>query len=149
MLSEVFSEETEHEIAVFLQGCILAAVAAVGADAQDEVYLKVTSPGLTRVMIAMPGFPSRPGTDPAAATTLMATLRQDLGETAVIGLVPPENASLVVVDPKNPTLTRQRWRAVGAQFLLDGSISGTGVDRSLPRDLENLRKASVTTTHTV
>ena len=95
--------------------------------AQDEVYLKVTSPGLC------PGrdrrrrtFPSRPGTDPAAAALLLATLRKDLDETAVVGLVPDENAKLVVVDPGNPTLTRQRWRAVGAQFLLDGGFAGAG-----------------------
>ncbi len=105
---------------------ICLAGAGLTAYAQDEVYLKVTSPGLTRVMIAMPDFPVRPGGDAGAAATLLATLRQDLNETAVVGLVPPENAKLVVVDPANPALTRQRWRAVGAQFLLDGAISGTG-----------------------
>ena len=94
--------------------------------AQEEVYLKVTSPGLTRVMIALPTFPSRPGTDPGAAASLLATLRKDLDETAVVGLVPEENARLVVVDPANPTLTRQRWRAVGAHFLLDGNFAGAG-----------------------
>jgi TolB protein len=110
----------------FLTAVVLAGAVAIPAAAQDEVYLKVTSPGLTRVMIAMPNPSSRPGVDPAAAATLVSTLRQDLDQTAVVGLVPEENASLVVVDPNNPTLTRQRWRAVGAQFLLDGTISGTG-----------------------
>ncbi len=105
---------------------ICLAAAALSAEAQEEIYLKVTSPGLTRVMIAMPGFPTRPGADAAAAATLTGTLRKDLDETAVLGLVPPENVRLVVVDPTNPTLTRQRWRAVGAQFLLDGTISGAG-----------------------
>lgn len=108
--------------------CTLALAAALAppAAAQEEVYLRVTSPGLTRVMIALPGFPSRPGTDQAAAASLVATLRKDLDETAAVGLVPEQNASLVVVDPGNPTLTRQRWRAVGAQFLLDGSLAGAG-----------------------
>ncbi len=105
---------------------LLAAAAALPAAAQDEVYLKVTSPGLSRVVIGLPDPPVRPGTDAAAAATLLATLRKDLDETAVVGLVPPENARLVVADPGNPTLTRQRWRAVGAQFLLDGSIAGAG-----------------------
>ncbi|MBZ5587865.1 MAG: hypothetical protein LAO05_04825 [Acidobacteriia bacterium] len=108
--------------------CALVAAISAGrpAVAQDEVYLKVTSPGLTRVVIAMPDFLSRPGTEPSAASTLLATLRKDLGETAVVGLVSPESARLVVVDPNNPNLTRQRWRSVGAQFLLDGSIAGAG-----------------------
>jgi TolB protein len=106
--------------------CLLLTVGlALPVAAQDEVYLKVTSPGLTRVMIGMPTPPSRPGTDAGAASTLIATLRQDLNETAVVGLVPEDRAALVVVDPNNATLTRQRWRAVGAQFLLDGTISGT------------------------
>jgi TolB protein len=104
---------------------MLALGLALPAASQNEVYLKVTSPGLTRVMIGMPTPPTRPGADPAAAGKLVATLRQDLDETAVVGLVSEQNASLVVADPNNPTLTRQRWRAVGAQFLLDGTISGS------------------------
>jgi TolB protein len=104
----------------------LALASALPAPAQEEVYLKVTSPGLTRVMIALAPFPSRPGTDPAAAATLLTTLRKDLGDTAVVGLVPEENAKLVVVDASNPVLTRQRWRSVGAQFLLDGNLAGAG-----------------------
>jgi len=104
---------------------VLAAVVSAAAPlaAQDEVYLKVTSPGLTRVVIAMPPFASRPGADPTASGALFSTLKQDLGETAVVGLVSDDNAKLVVEDPTNVTLTRQRWRAVGAQFLLQGTFS--------------------------
>jgi len=47
----------------------LAIAAAAPSRGQEEVYLKVTSPGLTRVMIGLPVFTSRPGTDPAAANT--------------------------------------------------------------------------------
>ena len=118
------------------------AVAAVAA-AQDEVYLKVTSPGLSRVVIAVPDFASRPGTDPAAAALLLGTLRKDLDETAVVGVVPAENAKLVVVDPANPTLTRQRWRAVGAQFLLDGSFAGAGNQLVLETRLWDLTSGEV------
>jgi TolB protein len=106
--------------------CAIAFAAADSTPAQEEVYLKVTSPGLSRVMIAMAEFPSRQGADPGAASTLLATLRKDLDDTAVVGLISPENARLVVVDPNNPNLMRQRWRSVGAQFLLDGSIAGAG-----------------------
>ena len=106
--------------------CAIALASAAAALAQDEVYLKVTNPGLSRVIVAMAAFPSLPGTDAGAASTLLATLRKDLDETAVVGLVSEENARLVVVDAGNPALTRQRWRSVGAQFLLDGSIAGAG-----------------------
>ena len=119
------------------------ALAAATAAAQDEVYLKVTTPGLSRVVIAVPDFTLRPGTDPAAAATLLGTVRADLGETAVIGLVSPENAKLVVVDPANPTLTRQRWRAVGAQFLLDGNIAGAGSQLVLEARLWDLTSGEV------
>ncbi len=119
------------------------ALAAATAAAQDEVYLKVTTPGLSRVVIAVPDFTLRPGTDPAAASTLLGTLRADLGETAVIGLVSPENAKLVVVDPANPTLTRQRWRAVGAQFLLDGNLAGAGSQLVLEARLWDLTSGEV------
>jgi TolB protein len=111
--------------------------------AQDEVYLKVTNPGLSRVILAVPDFTSRLGTDPAAASRFLATLRTDLDETAVVGLVPPENAKLVVVDPTNPTLTRQRWRAVGAQFLLDGSFAGAGNQLVLETRLWDLTSGEV------
>ena len=104
----------------------LAIAAAAPSRGQEEVYLKVTSPGLTRVMIGLPVFTSRPGTDPAAANNLITTLRKDLDETAVVGVVPEEYARLVEVDPNNFPVTRQRWRAVGAQFLLDGTFAGAG-----------------------
>jgi TolB protein len=105
-----------------------ASLALVGAPmlAQDEVYLKVTNPGLSRVVVGLPAFVSRPGTDLAAGATLFSTLKQDLGEIAVIALVSDENAALVVEDPANAPLTRQRWRAVGAQFLLNGTLAGAG-----------------------
>ncbi len=100
-------------------------LAAGPAAAQDEVYLKVTSPGLSRVVIGLPPFATRPGTDSGGSTSFSLTLKQDLGETAVIGLVPDENAKLVADEPGDAALTRQRWRAVGAQFLLEGSIGGS------------------------
>lgn len=102
------------------------ALLATTATAQEEVYLKVTSPGLQRVVIGVAPFTSRTGVDAVAASQFMNTLRTDLDQTAVMGLLPEENARLVEADPGNPGLTRQRWRSVGAQLLLDGTFSGAG-----------------------
>ena len=120
-----------------------AAATARPASPQEEVYLKVTSPGLSRVVVAIPDFQLRPGLDGTASATLLSTLRKDLGQTAVVGLVPEENARLVVVDAGNPALTRQRWRAVGAQFLLEGTLSGAGSQLVLEARLWDLTSGEV------
>lgn len=99
---------------------------ATMASAQEEVYLKVTSPGLQRVVIAIAPFAARSAVDPVATSQFLNTLRHDLEQTVVLGLLPEDLARLVEVAPGNPSLTRQRWRAVGAQLLLEGSFSGAG-----------------------
>lgn len=104
---------------------ILAALAVPVAPAlgQEEIYLQVTNPGLTSVVIAFPTPLPRSGGESAAARTFADTLRADLEQTAVIRLLDPERERLVEVDPAQPALTRQRWRAVGAQFLLDSTVA--------------------------
>ena len=104
----------------------LTALSAPGALAQEEVYLHVTTPGLQRVVIAIPSFAVPPGADAGIAASFSSTLHQDLALTPVIAVLPPERAALVEVVPDNPALTRQRWRAVGAQFLLGGSLASAG-----------------------
>lgn len=96
------------------------------APAQEEVYLQVTSPGLRTVVIAIPPPTQRPGTDAHAAATYMETLRRDLEQTSVIQPLARERELLVEVDPTRADLTRQRWRAVGAQFLLDSTVATVG-----------------------
>lgn len=90
--------------------------------AQEEVYLKVTSPGLQRVVIAIPELALAPGADRRTAESFLGALRADVERATVMALVSAESARLVEVDPRNAALTRQRWRAVGAQFLLDGNL---------------------------
>ncbi|MEW6337881.1 MAG: LpqB family beta-propeller domain-containing protein [Acidobacteriota bacterium] len=111
-----------------LSAAALAAIAALSSPtaAQEEVYLQVTSPGLKRVVIAVPDPPARIGVDPRGAGDFLSALRADLQSTAVVGLLEEERAKLVEVDPASPVLTRQRWRAVGAQFLLETGLTGAG-----------------------
>ncbi len=104
----------------------VAVAAAPSLRAQEEVYLHVTSPGLQRVVVAVPAFQLRPGTDRTAAADFQDTLHQDIELTAAMHLLPPERAGLVEVDPGDAALTRQRWRSVGAQFLLDGTLASAG-----------------------
>lgn len=105
-----------------------AALAAfsISAGAQEEVYLQVTSPGLKRIVIAVPDPLARAGADPRGAGEFLSSLRGDLQSTAVVGLLEEDKAKLVEIDRANPALTRQRWRSVGAQFLLETNLSGTG-----------------------
>ncbi|MGE5236697.1 MAG: hypothetical protein ACM3O7_10135 [Acidobacteriota bacterium] len=104
----------------------LLALAAVSVSGQEEVYLQVASPGLQRLVLALPNLAARPGVDAAAAGQFLTTLRDDLEQTAVLSLLPDDKARLVEVDASNPALTRQRWRSVGAQFLLEGTQAGAG-----------------------
>lgn len=122
---------------------VFTAFQARPAASQEEVYLKVTSPGLTRVVIAVPDFVTRPGIEPSASSTLLATLRKDLDQTAVVGLVSEENTKLVIPDAANPKLTHQRWRSVGAQFLLEGTLAGAGSQVVLETRLWDLTSGEV------
>jgi TolB protein len=110
---------------VVLSGVVLVAVALQGS-AQDEVYLRVTSPGLQRVVVAMPAFALRPGADGAASATFSSALRRDLDSTAVLGLLAEEILRSVIPVPNDAARTRGQYRSAGAQFLLDGSLASAG-----------------------
>jgi len=97
-------------------------LAAAPVAAQDEVFLRVTAPGLQRVVVAVPDLPVLAGGDPAVAARFLETLRSDIRQSAVLTLLADEALRLVEVDPKDARLTRQRYRAVGAQFLLEGTL---------------------------
>ncbi len=96
-------------------------VTATTADAQDELYLEITSPGLQRVAVAAPPLMVLPGTPADVAHTFQGTLDGDLAAAAPIALVDPRLYSLVEDDPR-PEVLNQRWRSIGAQFLLTGTV---------------------------
>ena len=103
--------------------CLAAFVVFVAttAEAQDEIYLEITGPGLQRVVVAAPPLMVLPGTPAEVAHTFQGVLDQDLAAAAPIALVDPRLYSLVEDDPR-PEVLNQRWRSIGAQFLLTGTV---------------------------
>lgn len=101
---------------------LLAWVAA----AQEEVYLQVTRAGMAQVVIAPRPFAIRGEGAPAAYATFWQALASDLSATPILTLLPEDRMQLVEIDEKNPELTRQRFRAVGAQFWLEGTLATAG-----------------------
>ncbi|MEJ2187958.1 MAG: hypothetical protein P8Y93_00845 [Acidobacteriota bacterium] len=104
---------------------LLAALATGTAIAQDELYLEITQPGLRRVAVAAPPLMVLPGTPAEAAKEFQATLDNDLAAAAPLAVVDPRLYALVEDDPR-PEILNQRWRSIGAQFLLSGTIVRAG-----------------------
>ena len=93
--------------------------------AQEELYLQITQPGLTRVSVATPSFLVLPGTPADAARTFQETLDNDLAAAAPIAVLDRKLYSLVQDDPR-PKVLYERWRSIGAQFLLTGTVVKSG-----------------------
>ncbi len=101
-------------------------LAPLGAKADsDEVYLEITSPGLNRVAVAAPPLLILPGTPVDSTRDFQQTLNQDLEAAGPISLLDPRLYALVEDDPR-PEVLHQRWRAIGAQFLLSGTLVQAG-----------------------
>lgn len=103
--------------------CLLAAGTVAAQD--DEIYLEITRPGLNRVAVAVPPLLILPGTPVEVVRPFQETLDTDLRAAAPIAVVDPRLYSLVEDDPR-PEILHQRWRAIGAQFLLSGTIVQAG-----------------------
>jgi TolB protein len=99
--------------------------AAPFAAAQNEIYLEITQPGLRRVAVAAPPLMVLPGTPADVAATFQSTLDGDLAAAAPIAVVDRKLYSLVEDDPR-PEVLHQRWRSIGAQFLLSGTVVRAG-----------------------
>ncbi len=105
---------------------LLALAAALPAAAQqDELYLEITSPGLARVSVATPPLMVLPGTPGDVARAFQDVLSRDLEAAAPIAVLDPKLYSLVEDDPR-PKVLYERWRSIGAQFLLTGTIARAG-----------------------
>lgn len=103
--------------------CGLAAVAAAQPD--DEIYLEITRPGMRRVAVAAPPLSVLAGAPSDVVETFQSTLDEDLDAAAPIAVVDERLYALVEEHP-NPSVLHQRWRAIGAQFLLTGSVARAG-----------------------
>ena len=103
-------------IAIFL-----ASIAA----AQDDIYLEITQPGLRKVTVAAPPLMVLPGTPADVAKGFQETLDVDLAAAAPIAIVERRLYALVEDDPR-PEVLNERWRSIGAQFLLSGTVVRAG-----------------------
>ena len=101
-----------------------ASLCSVGT-AQDEIYLEITQPGLRRVAVAAPPLMVLPGTPGDVSVSFQSTLDKDLAAAAPIAVVDRRLYSLVEDDPR-PDVLNQRWRSIGAQFLLSGTVVRAG-----------------------
>jgi TolB protein len=104
---------------------LLLALCSAGAGAQDEIYLEITSPGLRRVAVAAPPLMVLPRTPAEVAHAFQRTLDEDLAAAAPIAMVDRRLYTLVEDDPRQEILF-QRWRSIGAQFLLSGTVVRAG-----------------------
>ena len=104
---------------------LLALITLSAAAQGDDLYLEITQPGLRRVAVATPPLLILPGTPIDVAQPFQETLNADLRAAAPIAVVEPRLYSLVEDDPR-PEVLHQRWRAIGAQFLLTGTIVRAG-----------------------
>lgn len=108
-------------LSAFLVTLIAQPVAAQG----DDIYLEITQPGLSRVSVAAPPFLILPGTQIEVAREFQNTVDGDLRAAAPIAVLNSRLYELVEDDPR-PDVLHQRWRAIGAQFLLTGTIVRAG-----------------------
>lgn len=110
----------------FLIILAITASTAVSSWAQEEeLYLELTRPGLRRVAVAAPPLLVLPGTPADVARSFQNAIDSDLSAAAPIAIVDRRLYSLVEDDPR-PELMNQRWRSIGAQFLLSGTIVRAG-----------------------
>jgi TolB protein len=104
-----------------LVAILLASVVA----AQDDIYLEITQPGLRKVTVAAPPLMVLPGTPADVAKEFQETLDVDLAAAAPIAVVERRLYALVEDDPR-PEVLNERWRSIGAQFLLSGTVVRAG-----------------------
>ncbi len=95
------------------------------AVAQDDIYLEITQPGLRKVTVAAPPLMVLPGTPADVAKGFQETLDVDLAAAAPIAIVERRLYALVEDDPR-PEVLNERWRSIGAQFLLSGTVVRAG-----------------------
>ena len=105
--------------------CLFSILLASVAVSQDEIYLEITQPGLRRVAVATPPLMVLPGTPVDAARGFQETLDADLAAAAPIAIVERRLYALVEDDPR-PEVLNERWRSIGAQFLLSGTVVRAG-----------------------
>ncbi len=112
-----------HRLSVWMTATLI--LIAGFLPAQNELYLQITQSRLARVSVAAPPLLVLPGTPAEQAGLFQSTLDGDLAASAPISVLDPKLYALVKPDPR-PKILHERWRSIGAQFLLTGTISKAG-----------------------
>jgi TolB protein len=115
---------TPHAPSCLAVVVLLLAVGAA-APADDDIYLEITQAGLRKVAVAAPPLTILPGTPAENALAFQDTLDSDLAASAPIAVVDRALYALVEDTPQQEVL-HQRWRSIGASFLLSGTIVRAG-----------------------
>lgn len=113
------------------------------ASAQEEIYLQVTRGGLSQVVIGHLPFSLNGLGAEEVYQEFWQYLSSDLSATPVVTLLPEDKAKLVEIDAKNEHLTRQRFRALGAHFLLEGKLAVSGGQLACDVKLTDLASGEV------
>jgi TolB protein len=91
----------------------------------EDIYVTITQPGLRKISVAVPPMMVLPGTPSDTARSFQETLDKDLAAAAPIAVLDRRLYSLVEDDPR-PEVLYQRWRSIGAQMLLTGTLVRAG-----------------------
>ena len=91
----------------------------------EELYLEITRSGLRQVSVAAPPLMILPGTPADVAREFQQTLDKNLDAAGPIAVLDRQLYRLVEDDPRSEILN-QRWRSIGAQFLLSGTVVRAG-----------------------
>lgn len=110
---------------LLIMSLALIASPVAGQEPGEELYLTITSPGLRQVAVAAPPLAVLPRTPADLARELQSTLDADLDAAAPLAVVNRQLYGLVEDDPR-PEILYERWRSIGAQFLLSGTVAQAG-----------------------
>jgi len=116
---------TSHAQRMLTAATLLMLLGTTAPTQAEEIYLTITQPGLRKISVAAPPLMILPGTPSDTVRSFQVTLDKDLAAAAPIAVLDPRLYALVEDDPR-PDVLYQRWRSIGAQMLLTGTLVRAG-----------------------